>query len=647
MCLHSEQRKVQRGCLVVTARVSKILIVDDTPHNIDVLSATLADEHCELMAATSGARALELAARGRPDLVLLDVMMPGMDGFEVCRRLKADPATADLPVIFVTARTDDVSQGFAVGGSDYISKPINADEVRARVRYQLERRMLLEQLRELNQGLEEKVRDRTAELTIANRHLRQEINERRYMQDRLNYLATHDFVTRLYNRGALDAHVSELLARVQRAECDAVFLLIDIDQFRLVNETCGCIAGDELLRQFAEVVGGLLKRTDFFARLGGDKFGVVAEECGLDGGPALARRILGQLADFEFHWEERSFKMAASVAVVRIARDIVSFDQLMLIADEAAYRAKREGRGSIRVHDSSLLEGEGHRESVNWALVLVDALKRNEFRAYFQRLMPLAAAADGRAPGLHIETLIRLWDPRRQRLVLPGLFIAPAERYHLIGELDRWMIREVVKLLGSVPDTHDRIEQVAINLSAVSIREPGLAQYVADTLQEFDVPGRLMCFEITETQAIVNLQSASEFMHALHRLGCRFSLDDFGSGFASFTYLRQLPFDTIKIDGMFVRDMDADLVHGGMVRSMVEMARLLKKPVVAEFVETESVAGLLRELGVDWAQGFHYHVPEPLTADALRAASLPAPAPSATVAPVPGPASVTPPAALA
>ena len=246
----------KRGCAVVTARVSKILIVDDTPHNIDVLSATLGDEHCELMAATSGARALELAARGQPDLVLLDVMMPGMDGFEVCRRLKADPATADIPVIFVTARTDDVSQGFAVGGSDYISKPINADEVRARVRYQLERRNLLEQLRELNQSLEEKVRERTAELTIANRHLRQEINERRYMQDRLNYLATHDFVTRLYNRGALDAHVSELLARVQRAECDAVFLLIDIDQFRLVNETCGCIAGDELLRQFAEVVAG-------------------------------------------------------------------------------------------------------------------------------------------------------------------------------------------------------------------------------------------------------------------------------------------------------------------------------------------------------------------------------------------------------
>jgi len=607
----------------VAPRVSKILIVDDTPHNIDVLSATLAGEPCELMAATSGARAIELAARARPDLILLDVMMPGMDGFEACRRLKADPTTADLPVIFVTARTDDVSEGFAAGGADYIAKPINADEVRARVRYQLERRALLAELRDLNQRLEEKVRERTAELTVANRHLRQEINERRYMQDRLNYLATHDFVTRLYNRGALEAHVAELLGRVQRGECEPVFLLLDIDQFRLVNETCGCIAGDELLRQFADLVAGLLGRTDFFARLGGDKFAVVVETGGAEAGATLARRMLAELAEFEFVWEERSFRMAASVAVVRIGTDIVSFDQLMLTADEAAYVVKRDGRGGVHVHDAGVLEADGHRESVNWALVLLDALKQNHLRAWFQRLEPLGAGA---GEGVHLETLIRLWDPRRERLIPPGQFIAPAERFHLIGELDRWMIRHVVRLLGARPGCHDRIAQVAVNLSAVSLREAGLAQYVADTLAEFKVPGRLLCFEITETEAIVNLQSAGEFMHALHRLGCRFALDDFGSGFASFTYLRQLPFDTIKIDGMFVRDMDADPVHGGMVRSMVEMARLLKKPVVAECVETAPVAEMLRELGVDWGQGYHFHRPEPLTLDALDLCLAAAPA---------------------
>ncbi|HEX5684177.1 MAG TPA: EAL domain-containing protein [Ideonella sp.] len=594
-----------------------VLIVDDTPENIDVLSAVLEGMGCELMVATNGPRALELAARRAPDLILLDVMMPGMDGFEVCRRLKADMALAEIPVIFVTARTDDISTGFGVGGSDYITKPINTDEVLARVRHQIERQVLLRDLRELNRSLEERVRERTAELTLANRQLRVEINERRYMQDRLNYLATHDFVTRQYNRGALDAHVSELLARIQRQATAAVFLLIDIDQFRLVNETCGCVAGDELLRQFAELVSGALQRSDFFARLGGDKFAVVSEDQSEEGGTALARHIHKQISEFEFQWEERVFKLAASIAVVRIQRDIVSFDQLMLMADEAAYLAKREGRGAICVYDPKRSASDPQRESINWALVLFDALKENRLRLYGQRLQPLGAPS-GAPARLHIETLARLWDPVREKLLMPAHFIAPAERFHLVIDIDRWMIGQVVALLGEVPDLHDQIGQIAVNLSAITIRDAGLCDHVGELLAKHRVPGRLLCFEITETEAITNLQSASSFMQNLRDLGCRFSLDDFGSGFASFTYLRRLPFDSIKIDGMFVRDMDTDDVHSGMVRSMAEMGRLLNKPIVAECVENERVAAMLRSLGIDWAQGYLYHQPEALTPQLLR-----------------------------
>ena len=594
-----------------------VLIVDDTPENIDVLSAVLEGMGCELMVATNGPRALELAARRRPDLILLDVMMPGMDGFEVCRRLKADMALAEIPVIFCTARTDDISVGFGAGGSDYITKPINADEVLARVRHQIERQVLLRDLRELNRSLEERVRERTAELTLANRQLRVEINERRYMQDRLNYLATHDFVTRQYNRGALDAHVSELLARIQRQAISAVFLMIDIDQFRLVNETCGCVAGDELLRQFAELVGGALQRSDFFARLGGDKFAVVSEDQNEEGGTALARQIHKQISEFEFQWEERLFKLAASIAVVRIQRDIVSFDQLMLMADEAAYLAKREGRGAICVYDPKRSANDSHRESINWALVLFDALKENRLRMYCQRLEPLNGG-HGEPKRLHLETLARLWDPVREKLLMPVHFIAPAERFHLITDIDRWMIGQVVALLGQVPDLHDQIGQIAVNLSAITIRDAGLCDHVAELLAQHQVPGRLLCFEITETEAITNLQSASSFMQKIHDLGCRFSLDDFGSGFASFTYLRRLPFDSIKIDGMFVRDMDTDDVHSGMVRSMAEMGRLLNKPIVAECVENERVAAMLRSLGIDWGQGYVFHQPEALTQQLLR-----------------------------
>jgi EAL domain-containing protein (putative c-di-GMP-specific phosphodiesterase class I) len=300
----------------------------------------------------------------------------------------------------------------------------------------------------------------------------------------------------------------------------------------------------------------------------------------------------------------------------------------MLMADETAYQAKREGRGAICVHDPRRTATDPQRESVNWALVLFDALKDDRLCIHAQRLAPLAARQPGRPARLHLETLARLWDPQRQKLLMPAQFIAPAERFHLVTDIDRWMIGRVVELLGQVPDLHEQIGQIAINLSAISIRDPALCDHVAELLARHRVPGRLLCFEITETEAIVNLQSASAFMQTLHDLGCRFALDDFGSGFASFSYLRRLPFDSIKIDGVFVRDMDTDDVHSGMVRSMVEMGRLLNKPIVAECVESESVADMLRALGVEWAQGFAFHQPQELTADVLRQwASTPLAAP--------------------
>lgn len=581
-----------------------------------MLSATLASLPCRLKVATSGERALELAWRQPPDLVLLDVMMPGLDGFETCRRLKADPRTAEVPVIFVTARHEDVTQGFAAGGADYITKPIQADEVRARVHHQLERRAMLRELQTLNRQLEDKVRERTAELTLANRQLRQEVNERRYMQDRLSYLATHDFVTRLYNRNALDAHLSELLARVQRERVQAVFLLIDVDQFRLVNESCGCIAGDELLRSLADALGGTLGRGDFFARLGGDKFGLVSEHQLAEQGLALARQVQAQLADFRFEWEARSFRLAATIAVVPLSDDLTSFEQLMLRADETAYLAKREGPGSVRRWQSQGGTVQDHRESINWPLLLLDALQQGHFRAHVQCLHPLSAeAAQG---GLRMEALIRLWDPQRQQLVLPGAFIPPAERFHLVGELDRWMLREVIGFLGRETTLRPLLAQVNINLSAVSMREPELVADILGLLAQHQVPGALLCFEVTETEAIVNLAQAREAMLALQAAGCHFALDDFGSGFASFAYLRELPFDSLKIDGQFVHDMDVDDTHAAMVRSMVDMARQLGRPVVAECVPSPAVAQLLADLGVQWAQGFCFHRPELLTAALVR-----------------------------
>jgi len=385
---------------------SRILLVDDTPENLDVLSAILEDLECQLIVATNGERALELAQKQCPDLILLDVMMPGMNGFEVCNLLKANTTTAHIPIIFVTARTDDISLGFSVGGNDYISKPINADEVRARVRHQLERKALLNELQTLNKELEQKVRERTADLTIANRQLREEINERRYMQDRLSYLATHDFVTRLHNRNSLEAYVCSLLAQVQTASIKASFILIDIDRFRVINESCGCIAGDELLRQFSDAISGILARDDFFARIGSDKFAIVTQNQVADGSNELAQLILQQIQHFKFIWQEREFKLAASIALLPLNREIVSFDQVMLMADEVLFLAKREGRGLIRTYDEATKRSSDDKENVNWAQRLVDANHNKHFRAHFQLIENFFP--DLAKQKIRIETLIRM-----------------------------------------------------------------------------------------------------------------------------------------------------------------------------------------------------------------------------------------------
>lgn len=596
--------------------IASLLIVDDTPENIDLVVAMLGRHDIEIMAATSGERALELVERRTPDLVLLDVMMPGIDGFETCRRLRARPGMAEVPIVFVTAKADEVSSGFAAGGADYIAKPVRADELRARVQHHLERRRLLRDLHQLNQHLEQRVRDRTQELVQANRQLREEINERRFIQDRLSYLATHDFVTRLYNRDALENQVQLRLAERHEPGHAGCLLIIDLARFRIVNDTCGYIAGDELLRQVADLLAALAAPADFLARLGGDRFALLSGE-GEDACLMLGQRIKQGFEQFEFQWDGRRYPISARVAVLPLVDGFLSFEQVMAKADEASWLVRRDGASGVRLHRAQLGEADP-REAVNWAHRLMDALKQDQFRVYFQRVVPLQAGSE---PGLHLEVLVRLWDAEKQTVVLPGAFMQPAERYQLIDQIDRWMLRHVLGQLAAMPaELLAGISQVAINLSAQSLRDPKLAEVVLSLVEELRFPADKLCFEITEGEAIVNLEQAAGFMSKLKAAGAKFSLDDFGTGFASFAYLKTLAFDRLKIDGGFVRDMDTDPANAAMVASMVQMAQALGLPVVAEYVERPAVLERLRALGVQHGQGYLFHQPELLTEWSLRAA---------------------------
>jgi len=593
----------------MTARES-ILIVDDTPENLRVLSELLAPLNCQLLIANSGQRALDIVERITPTLILLDVMMPDMDGFETCRRFRQMAEIRDVPVIFVTALTDEIQQGFACGGNDYITKPINATEVQVRVKHHLEKQLLLRDLKDLNLSLEEKVRLRTNELSTVNRQLRQEIQERRFMQDRLNYLARHDFVTQLYNRDALDQQMSQFLARQQIEGLTGSFLTINIIDFRLINDCCGCIAGDELLHQFADRLNSIcLPERDFVARLSADRFAVFCSPTSIDYVESLVRQIQTNIEQFQFEWEGITYPISIAMIALPVTLHFSTFAQIMLTADDLAWRCRQSNTKIHLIHDHKELNLLEYRSHLNWGLKILEAIRKDSFDLYQQEITALQSNAPH---GRKIEILLRMRDPDDGSLIYPNDFIRAAERLNLISRIDCWVVRNVFKTVAQSPELFTDVGEISINLSALTLRENDFADFVQVQLETFELQGDRFCFEITETEALNNFETTRVLMDRLHSFGCKIALDDFGSGFSSFAYLLELPFDYLKIDGLFVRDLDVCQVHASMVKSIVQLAHILKKPVVAEYVENKEIAQALTDMGVEWGQGYYFHRPEPV-----------------------------------
>ncbi|BFM49256.1 EAL domain-containing protein [Marinomonas sp. THO17] len=589
-----------------------VLIVDDVPENLRILNDVIASLDCQVAVATSGERALELLNRTQPCLVLLDVMMGGIDGFETCRRIRLLEQHKELPVIFVTALADDISLGFEVGGNDFISKPFRVDEVRVRVQHQLEKYRLLQELRELTITLEDKVHERTADLNLLNRNLRKEVNERRYMQDRLKYLAQHDFVTQLYNRDALDEHVTHLISDLPTQPANAplsYFALLDINEFRLINDSCGCIAGDELLHQLAELLAEQIDpKRDFCARMSGDKFVVVLDNGGAEAVASFFRLFNQALEAFTFVWDERQFRISVTQVALPLTQQISSFEQLVMLADEVCYACKKSGVKTRVIKDADDMEFKEHRGNLNWGLRIIDGLEKDLFEVHFQQVCSLTQSRSKKK----IEILVRLKDEVNGGLIYPNDFIRAAERFGIISKIDRWVIQHTMRELSKRTQLWEDIDQVAINISALSVRQANFSGFIIEQLEKYQLDGSKFCFEITETEALNNFNDTRNFMSLLHEQGCTIALDDFGTGFSSFAYLMDLPFDLIKIDGIFIKDMHQNEIHFGMVDSIVKLAKMLKKPVVAEFVENQTIVDLLKSLGVEWGQGYHFHKPEKL-----------------------------------
>jgi diguanylate cyclase (GGDEF)-like protein/PAS domain S-box-containing protein len=437
-----------------------------------------------------------------------------------------------------------------------------------------------------------------------------DVSQLQSMARRMAFLASHDPLTGLLNRREFEERLKEVLESARAQSLEHALLYLDLDQFKIVNDTCGHIAGDELLKQLAHHLAREIRASDTLARLGGDEFGIVLERCSVEKAKRIADGLRQFVKDFRFAWQNRSFEIGVSIGLVPIGADAGSLTDVLAAADSACYVAKDEGRNRIHVYqpdDSALALRQGEMQ---WVHRLRHSLETNNFDLYCQSIVPVVAG-DKTGAGFY-EILIRMHD--QEELVLPAAFIPAAERYHLMPTIDRWVVESVFRLLqrcagqpgGSVP-----VQQLAINLSGQSLGDERFLEFVVDCFVRYHVAPTMICFEITETAAIANLTRARDFITRLKRMGCRFALDDFGSGLSSFGYLKSLPVDYLKIAGDFVRDIVDDPVDHAMVEAINQIGHVMQIKTIAESVETPQILRKLRECGVDYGQGLGIDAPRP------------------------------------
>lgn len=436
-----------------------------------------------------------------------------------------------------------------------------------------------------------------------------DITENHQTTQQLEYLANHDPLTGLLNRRAFEEAAHSVLETCRENQDEASLMYIDLDQFKVVNDTCGHSAGDSLLKQLTEQIKLKVRDQGILARLGGDEFGIVLAGRNTDAAFVLAYRLLESIKDFRFIWEDRIFCVGASIGIAELDAKTQSLDQALSQADTACYAAKDSGRNRIHIYSQD--DNAQQRQSeMQWVSLITESLESNRFELCHQPIYKLGESGTGS----HYEILLRLKNHQGD-YISPATFIPVAERFNLIDAIDRWVISHYFNWLSQHPGHMHDLSQANINLSGSSLTSSGFVAFVIQSFERYQIPYHKICFEITESAAIINLVHTSEFIRQLQQKGCRFALDDFGSGFSSYGYLKQLPVDFVKIDGSFVKDMLVDQVDKAMVKSIHDVAKAIGIKTVAEFVESEEILVALQAMGVDYAQG--YAVAKPSLLDHL------------------------------
>ena len=421
----------------------------------------------------------------------------------------------------------------------------------------------------------------------------------------LEHRAIYDDLTGLVNRREFELRLERIVAESHSNRKEHVFCYLDLDQFKIVNDTVGHLAGDQLLKQVAELLKRDVRSTDTLARLGGDEFGILLENCPLSRAVIIAEKLIADLTKYSFNWHEKFFKVGVSIGLVAITEQTASATHVMSQADIACYAAKDLGRNRFHIYQQEDQESNQRHSDLLQVSQIQQALNEDRFCLYYQFITPLEVELEP-----YYEILVRLKD-ETGKLVPPGAFIPAAERYNLMPEIDKWVMRHVLidaqHIFARLP-----FGQIAMNLSGTSLNDPQLGNYVKQLLKSSSLPAERICFEITETAVVSNLGEALAFISDMRKLGIRFALDDFGSGLSSFSYLKRFEVDFLKIDGSLVRDMSTDYTDQVMIQAINQIGHAMNIHTIAEFVETEDDIAMLKSFKVDYAQGFAISRPSPI-----------------------------------
>lgn len=583
-----------------------ILVVDDTPDNLRVLSASLSERGYQVRCVKNGAMALITAKKAAPDLILLDIKMPEMDGYQVCEKLKADEQTRQIPIIFLSALDDvfDKVKAFQVGGVDYITKPFQIEEIIVRIEHQLALQAAKAEISQLNAELEKKVKQRTSQLEGVVSQLHQEINKHKETQQKLLQQSLHDALTGLPNRSLLMEHLQKALQRSHR-NTNYLFalLFIDLDRFKIINDSFGHAVGDRLLIAVSRILKGCTRETDTVARLSGDEFAILLEDINeFQEASAIAERLLEKLTS-PIYLEDRKVFAGASIGIVIGAANYQNGTELLRDADIAMYRAKALGKGRYAVFDREM-----YAQTLQLSQIETDlryAIERQEFVLHYQ---PIISLKNGKVTGF--EALIR-WQHPEKGLVYPGDFIAIAEDTGLIVPIGEWILLEACRQMRTWQEKVSSASKkhISINLSSRQIKQFDFVDKLTKILSGTGLNGQNLRLELTETMLMDRGEKTIELLGEIKAQKVQLSIDDFGTGYSSLSYLHRFPIDALKIDRSFVSPIDADGNNCEIVNTIITLAHSLGIKAIAEGVETAHQLAQLRKLGCDEAQGYFFSKP--------------------------------------